>query len=229
MISQPFAPQIVRPSCNYFERPHSPNGYFAAQPIPTKHFGPISALCDSPILAPSPKKMSYRGGSICSEHDDFFPWELPTLSEDSDEDSYDGDSLSEHSEADESSEAFAELFSIIHKPASPLFHDDRNELFDLHDTDDSDSQGPCDYLCRSPISRTQNPLPLDTMFHNIPENQVYNSGHLDVANESGSTLSAAFSKLDVNDRPINASFEKLRVRPRSHSVGAKPVKRGVMF
>ncbi|ORX90342.1 hypothetical protein K493DRAFT_340070 [Basidiobolus meristosporus CBS 931.73] len=236
MLCESIVPQIFRPSPHFVERPQSPSVCFSAQPAPIKSFRSSPLICssddhqNSPILAPSPKKMTYRAGSFSSDCDDYFLGALPTLAEDSDEDSFDGDSISEHSDNSESNEAFAELFSIIHKPSS-RFNEDQ---FDTEHFEESiDEQSSCDYFGRSPISRTQNPLPLDTMFYNGGSNaskvKVYNPSYYSATHKPSHVASPAFSKTTVDSQPMHLSFEKLRIRPRSHSVGAKPGKCGVIF
>ncbi|KAK9766059.1 hypothetical protein K7432_005153 [Basidiobolus ranarum] len=107
MLSESSVSQFFRISPHLVERPQSPS-IVNAQPIPTKSIrpSPLNSIPDehqiSPILAPSPKKMVYRSGSVSSDVDDMSPWGLPTLSDDSDEDSYDGDSISDHLEDTES-------------------------------------------------------------------------------------------------------------------------------
>ncbi|KAK9680222.1 hypothetical protein K7432_016001 [Basidiobolus ranarum] len=65
-----------------------------------------------------------------------------------------------------------------------------------------------------------------------PEVKIYNPRNVaqfDIADQPRNNLSSTFSKMTVDKHPVNLSFEKLLVRPRSHSVGARPGKCGAMF
>ncbi|KAK9763325.1 hypothetical protein K7432_010106 [Basidiobolus ranarum] len=248
MLSEVSVPQYYR-SYPQLERSQSPR-ICSAQSIPTKPFrpSPLNNVSDeqhSPILAPSPKKMMYRAGSFSSEVDDCFSWTLPNLDEDSDEDSFDSDSLSDQVDGDDSGEAFAELFKIIHKPSAPssprfgVCNIKPSEVATLDDF--AEKQGFCEYLGRSPIFRTQNPLPLDTMFYKCgpaaasnvkiyePCHSSNTTTHLNIADPSIEASPAGLPQMTANKSAINHSFEKCQPRPRSYSVGARPDQSGSMF
>ncbi|ORX98839.1 hypothetical protein K493DRAFT_313464 [Basidiobolus meristosporus CBS 931.73] len=216
-----------------------PSRFCPARPIPSKPTRPSPLISvpddyqESQILAPSPKKMIYRGGSFSSDNDEYLPWSLPLLDEDSDEDSFDGDSLSDQHESDDSGEAFAELFNIIHKssaPSSPLFGD-YSKLSEHSSTLNhlSTEQGITEYLGRSPIFRTQNPLPLDTMFSKSGAETAHDRLYRPAAVAPFDVNLLRTPPLTEKSPSLHLTFEKLPPRPRSYSAGARPDQSGITF
>ncbi|KAK9729335.1 hypothetical protein K7432_000378 [Basidiobolus ranarum] len=215
------------------------------------------------IIAPAPKKphhcsehtgvYKYRNTRASS------PWSLSTLDEDSDEDTFEADLKAELPDWSAESDAYAELLQIVNNgsPKSYQSGEDvpfgvsiekqipvrsiqpipigRNgtKLYNYHDSATHGVQNFSQLFGQSPICRTQNPLPLDSMFSPevISKTSMYNSQYgLGVNSKDGITNSKPHAGLvHSNQQGLPLSFHKIHSRPRSLSVGARSGKAGVTF
>ncbi|KAK9765602.1 hypothetical protein K7432_005923 [Basidiobolus ranarum] len=213
------------------------------------------------IIAPAPKKPHqcnevkvYKCGPRSLS-----PWGLSTLDEDSDEDTFEADLKSKLPDWNAESDAFAELLQIVHNkspktsqdPLPDLSEEDSvslgtvqpmaiiNKGIELEAILDDSTSGDLDlnqFLGRSPISRTQNPLPLDSMFSPQTASPCISSGNsrsglTAISNTNNTELKTTGSSVHSYNlgRPLPLSFHRLHARPRSHSVGARSGKAGLTF
>ncbi|ORY07979.1 hypothetical protein K493DRAFT_295215 [Basidiobolus meristosporus CBS 931.73] len=208
------------------------------------------------IIAPAPKKPH------CGDQNMYKPgptrasstWSLSTLDEDSDEDTFEADLKAKLPEWTAENDAYVELLQIVNNGSPKTFYTapdssvefptDRRPTFEaaqpmsiekkqrrLDDCGDH-TIGYGELLGRSPICRTQNPLPLDSMFSLkdiSPEVTMRYPPNESTAMARGNTSEIKSNASLIRANPLALSFRKIHLRPRSLSVGARSGQAGGTF
>ncbi|ORY03970.1 hypothetical protein K493DRAFT_62533 [Basidiobolus meristosporus CBS 931.73] len=259
IFQQPSQSQLTldRPNAEPFVS-KSPLATYAPVPLKSelkKHYRSFIHASED-IIAPAPKKPTQccESSVYTSNASSFSPWGLSTLAEDSDEESFEVDLKSKIPTWNSENDAYAELLQIVRKngqqdsrenPLDSLYENcisqtevepmrivNRGlELDDMDEMFPADSSFSSDIFGRSPICRTQNPLPLDMMFS--PKMSTSNISLVNPHPDLGAIPNTGDSEQLTHScnfgRPLPLSFHKLNVRRRSLSVGARSGKIGITF